>query len=56
MTALRSLLQRYRAWRLYRETYTALARLDVRGRADIGVNWLDLKTIARRAATKAVAA
>lgn len=55
MSALRSLLQRYRAWRLYRETYNALARLDGRGRADIGVNWLDLKTIARRAANAAAA-
>lgn len=55
MTALRSLLKRYRAWRLYRETRAVLTDLDVRGRADIGVNWLDIPVVARRAAVKAAA-
>ena len=49
------LLKRYRAWRTYRETYNALADLDVRARADIGVSFLDIETIARRAAMKAAA-
>lgn len=55
MSALRSLLQRYRAWRLYRETYDALARLDIRGRADIGVTWLEIPNVARRAALRSAA-
>lgn len=45
------LLKRYRAWRIYRETYDALASLDTRARADIGVSWLDIESVARRAAT-----
>ena len=47
------LLKRYRAWRVYRETYKALANLDVRSRADIGVNWLEIDAIARRASLNA---
>lgn len=47
------LLQRYRAWKLYRETYAALAALDLRTLADIGVSWADIKTAARRAAVPA---
>lgn len=49
------LLKRYRAWRVYRETYKALANLDTRSRADIGVTWLEIDGIARRAALKAAA-
>ena len=49
------LLKRYRAWRIYRETYRALADLDVRARADIGVSFLDIESVARRAALKAAA-
>lgn len=55
MTFLASLLKRYRAWRAYRDTYRALAGLDVRGRADIGVSWLEIETVARRAALTAAA-
>lgn len=48
------LLKRYRAWRTYRETYAALANLDVRSRADIGVTWNEIDAVARRAALKVV--
>ena len=47
------LLKRYRAWKTYRETYDALANLDVSARADIGVSWLDIESVARRAAATA---
>lgn len=47
------LLKRYRAWRMYRETYAALANLDVRSRADIGVTWLEIDGVARQAALNA---
>ncbi|RXF74956.1 DUF1127 domain-containing protein [Hansschlegelia zhihuaiae] len=47
------LLKKYRAWRTYRATVTALASLDDRSRADIGVSWLDIESVARRAARAA---
>ena len=47
------LVKRYREWKAYRATYNALADLDVRARADIGVTWNEINTIARRAALKA---
>lgn len=47
------LLKRYRVWRTYRATYNALAALDDRSRIDIGVNLLDIDSIARRAALRA---
>lgn len=47
------LAKRFRAWNAYRSTYKALAELDVRARADIGVTWNDIETVARRAALSA---
>lgn len=49
------LAKRYRAWKVYRDTYKALADLDVRSRADIGVTWLEIDAVARRAAFQAAA-
>lgn len=50
------LAKRLRAWNAYRSTYNALANLDIRARADIGVTWNEIDAVARRAALKAVGA
>ncbi|MDR4305290.1 DUF1127 domain-containing protein [Chelatococcus sambhunathii] len=49
------LLKKYRAWRIYRETYTELAGLDDRTLADINVARGDISRIAHRAALQVAA-
>lgn len=50
MTFCRFILNRYRARQRYVETCRALRELDVDARTDIGVIWLDIDDVARRAA------
>lgn len=53
MTFCRFLLDRYRARQRYLETCRVLRALDVDARDDIGVIWLDISDVARRAALRA---
>ncbi|WP_020178840.1 DUF1127 domain-containing protein [Methylopila sp. M107] len=50
------LSKRIKAWNAYRSTYNALADLDIRSRADIGVTWNEIDAVARRAALRALGA
>ncbi len=44
------LVTTYRSWRKYRETYNELMRLSGRELQDLGINRVDIPTIARDAA------
>ncbi len=39
----------YRNWRKYRDTYNELMRLSPRGLQDLGINRVDIPSIARQA-------
>lgn len=39
----------YRSWRQYRDTYNELMRLSQRDLADLGINRVDIPSIARQA-------
>ena len=43
------LVQSYRNWRKYRETYNELMRLSPRELQDLGINRVDIPSIARQA-------
>ena len=53
MPICRLILDRYRARRRYLETCRVLRDLDVDARNDIGVIWLDIDDVARRASLRA---
>jgi uncharacterized protein YjiS (DUF1127 family) len=42
----------YKAWRKYRETYKELMQLSARDLADVGIRRSDIPAIARQAATQ----
>ena len=44
------LVNTYRAWRKYRETYKELAQLSNRDLADVGIRRADIASIARQSA------
>jgi uncharacterized protein YjiS (DUF1127 family) len=44
------LVSTYRSWRKYRETYNELMRLSSRELQDLGINRVDIPTIARQSA------
>lgn len=46
------LLNTYKAWRKYRETYNELMRLSSRDLADLGINRTQIPSIARQAANQ----
>ncbi len=46
------LVDTYKAWRKYRETYNELMRLSSRDLADLGINRTQIPSIARQAATQ----
>lgn len=41
-------VQSYRSWRKYRDTYNELMRLTQRDLDDLGINRVDIPTIARQ--------
>ena len=43
-------VQSYRTWRKYRDTYNELMRLTQRDLDDLGINRVDIPTIARQSA------
>lgn len=43
------LVQTYRTWRKYRETYNELMRLSPRELQDLGISRIDIRDIARKA-------
>ncbi len=45
------LVTTYRSWRKYRETYNELMRLSQRELDDLGINRVDIPSIARQATT-----
>jgi uncharacterized protein YjiS (DUF1127 family) len=46
------LVDTYRSWRQYRDTYNELMRLSQRDLADLGINRVDIPSIARQAAKR----
>jgi uncharacterized protein YjiS (DUF1127 family) len=45
------LVSTYRNWRKYRDTYNELMRLSQRELDDLGINRVDIPSIARQSAT-----
>jgi uncharacterized protein YjiS (DUF1127 family) len=45
------LVTTYRSWRKYRDTYNELMRLSARELQDLGINRVDIPTIARQSAS-----
>ena len=45
------LVQTYRNWRKYRQTYNELMRLTERELNDLGIRRMDIRTIARESAS-----
>jgi uncharacterized protein YjiS (DUF1127 family) len=44
-----NLVNGFKNWRKYRETYNELSRLNQRELADLGINRADINQVARRA-------
>jgi uncharacterized protein YjiS (DUF1127 family) len=45
------IIQSYRYWRKYRETYRALARLSTHQLQDLGIETADIAVVSRRVAS-----